>query len=53
MAAKKKRKVRVKVRGYEPDDAAAVAKILGSRGVVEETMQPERVSLLLFNKGDV
>lgn len=39
MAAKKKRKVRVKVRGYEPEDARAVAEILGSRGVVEDTMQ--------------
>ncbi|MBW2460399.1 MAG: GNAT family N-acetyltransferase [Deltaproteobacteria bacterium] len=39
MASKKKRKVRVKVRGYEPEDARAVSSILGSRGVVEETMQ--------------
>ncbi len=39
MASRKKRKVRIKVRGYEPEDAMAVAGILRGKKVVESTLQ--------------
>jgi putative acetyltransferase len=39
MASRKKRKVRVKIRGYEPEDAPAVAGILSGKHVVEGTLQ--------------
>jgi putative acetyltransferase len=39
MASRKKRKVRIKVRGYESDDASSVARLLGGKNVVASTLQ--------------
>jgi putative acetyltransferase len=39
MASRKKRKVRIKVRGYASSDAPAVAGILGGKNVVASTLQ--------------
>jgi len=57
MASRKKRKVRVKVRGYESRDAAGVAAILAGKRVVEATLQvPFRSAdevMRRFSKPDV